>query len=69
MGSVEQEIEYWAVQKATLQIRNNSLIDDIDQIEHDQKVAKDRLKELRKNRDLNKDKMIICEKHIDLLGG
>jgi chromosome segregation ATPase len=69
MGSVEQEIEYWAVQKATLQIRNNSLIDEIDQIEHDQKVAKDRLKELRKNRDLNKDKMIICEKHIDLLGG
>ena len=69
MGSVEQEIEYWAVQKATLQIRNNSLVDEIDQIEHDQKVAKDRLKELRKNRDLNKDKMIICEKHIDLLGG
>tara|TARA_R110000823_G_C15495626_1_gene452490 strand:- start:153 stop:362 length:210 start_codon:yes stop_codon:yes gene_type:complete len=69
MGSVEQEIEYWAVQKATLQIRNNSLIDEIDQIEHDQRVAKDRLKELRKNRDLNKDKMIICEKHIDLLGG
>ena len=69
MGSVEQEIEYWAVQKATLQIRNNSLIDEIDQIEHDQKVSKDRLKELRKNRDLNKNKMIICEKHIDLLGG
>lgn len=69
MGSVEQEIEYWAVQKATLQIRNNSLIDEIDQIEHDQRVAKDRLKELRKNRDLNKDKMIICKKHIDLLGG
>jgi chromosome segregation ATPase len=69
MGSVEQEIEYWAVQKATLQIRNNSLIDEIDQIEHDQKVAKDRLKELRKNRDLNKNKMIICEKHIGLLGG
>jgi len=69
MGSVEQEIEYWAVQKATLQIRTNSLQDEIDQIEHDQRVAKDRLKELRKNRDLNKDKMIICEKHIDLLGG
>jgi len=69
MGSVEQEIEYWAVQKATLQIRNNSLIDEIDQIEHDQKVAKDRMKELRKNRDLNKNKMIICEIHIDQLGG
>ena len=69
MGSVEQEIEYWAVQKATLQIRNNSLIDEIDQIEHDQRVAKDRLKELRKNRELNKNKMIICQKHIDLLGG
>ena len=37
MGSVEQEIEYWAVQKATLKIRNNSLQDQIDQIEHDQK--------------------------------
>lgn len=69
MGSVEQEIEYWAVQKSTLQIRNNSLIEEIDQIEHDQKVAKDRLKELRKNRDLNKNKMIICEIHIDQLGG
>tara|TARA_R110001632_G_scaffold174519_1_gene294100 strand:+ start:113 stop:322 length:210 start_codon:yes stop_codon:yes gene_type:complete len=69
MGSVEQEIEYWAVQKATLQIRNNRLIDEIDQIEHDQRVAKDRLKELRKNRDLNKNKMIICENHIDQLGG
>ena len=69
MGSVEQEIEYWAVQKATLQIRNNSLIDEIDQIEHDQRVAKDRLKDLRKNRELNKNKMIICEKHIALLGG
>ena len=69
MGSVEQEIEYWAVQKATLQIRTNSLQDEIDQIEHDQKVAKDRLKELRKNRDLNKNKMVICEKHRALLGG
>ena len=69
MGSVEQEIEYWAVQKATLQIRNNSLIDEIDQIEHDQKVSKDRLKELRKGRELNKNKMIICEIHIDQLGG
>jgi len=69
MGSVEQEIEYWAVQKATLKIRNNSLQDQIDQIEHDQKVAKDRLKELRKNRELNKNKMIICEIHIDQLGG
>ena len=69
MGSVEQEIEYWSVQKATLQIRTNSLQDEIDQIEHDQRVAKDRLKELRKNRDLNKNKMIICEIHIDKLGG
>ena len=69
MGSVEQEIEYWAVQKATLQIRTNSLQDEIDQIEHDQRVAKDRLKELRKNRNLNKNKMIICEKHIGQLGG
>ena len=69
MGSVEQEIEYWAVQKATLQIRTNSLQDEIDQIEHDQRVAKDRLKELRKNRYLNKNKMIICEIHIDQLGG
>ena len=69
MGSVEQEIEYWTVQKATLKIRNNSLQDQIDQIEHDQKVAKDTLKELRKGRELNKNKMIICEIHIDQLGG
>ena len=69
MGSVEQEIAYWSRQKEVLSLRNKDLLDEIDQIEHDQRVAKDRLKELRKNRDLNKDKMIICEKHIDLLGG
>ena len=69
MGSVEQEIAYWSRQKEVLSLRNEDLLDEIDQIEHDQKVAKDRLKELRKNRDLNKNKMIICENHIDLLGG
>lgn len=69
MGSVEQEIEYWAVQKATLKSRNNCIQDQIDQIEHDQKVARDTLKDLRRGRELNKNKMIICETHIDQLGG
>lgn len=67
MGSIEQEIEYWSVQKNTLAVRNYQMQDRIDQIEHDQKVAKDLLKELVKSRGLNEKKMGICDEHISLL--
>tara|TARA_R110000796_G_scaffold85252_1_gene185099 strand:+ start:477 stop:686 length:210 start_codon:yes stop_codon:yes gene_type:complete len=69
MGNVEQEIAYWSRQKEVLSLRNEGLLYEIDQAEHDQKVAKDHLKGLRKNRNLNKNKMIICEINIDQLGG
>tara|TARA_R110000823_G_scaffold311680_1_gene437493 strand:+ start:473 stop:688 length:216 start_codon:yes stop_codon:yes gene_type:complete len=69
MGSVEEEIEYWTVQKATLQIRNNSLNDDIDKLEGYLKEYRKRLKILQKQRHLNQTQKIICENHITDLGG
>lgn len=64
MGSIEQEIEYWNVQKNTLDVRNLNLQIKIDQIKHDLKVAKDRLKELRKTKEQNKNMMIICDLNV-----
>ena len=69
MGSIEQEIEYWSVQKNTLEVRNDGVQDEIDQIRHNQKVDKDRLKDLLKKKDFNSRKIIVCEMHIVELGG
>lgn len=69
MGSVEQEIEYWTVQKATLQIRSNTINDEIDTLEQDLKECKQRLKILQKKRALNSAQRVICQNHITDLGG
>ena len=53
MGSVEQEIEYWNVQKTTLQIRSNTTNDDIDTLDQDLKERMQRLKILPKKRTWN----------------
>ena len=69
MGSIEQEIEYWTVQKATLQIRSNTINDNIDRLEQDLKECKQRLKILQKKRALNSAQRVICQNHITDLGG
>lgn len=69
MGSIEQEIEYWNVQKATLQIRSNTINDDIDKLEQDLKECKQILKILKKKRALNSLQRVICQNHITDLGG
>ena len=69
MGSIEQEIEYWNVQKTTLQIRNNTINDEIDTLEQDLKECKQRLKILQKKRTLNSAQRVICQNHITDLGG
>lgn len=69
MGSIEQEIEYWSVQKNTLEVRNEDVQDEIDQIRHNQKVDKGRLKDLLKKKDFNSRKITVCDMHIVELGG
>ena len=69
VGSIEQEIEYWSVQKNTLEVRSDGVQDEIDQIRHNQKVDKQRLKDLLKKKDFISRKVIVCEMHIVELGG
>ena len=69
MGSVEQEIEYWTVQKAVLKIRGNTLNDDIEKLEKDMKDYRQRLKILQKKRALNSAQGVMCQNHIADLGG
>ncbi len=69
MGSIEEEIKYWSVQKATLQTRSNTINDDIDKLEQDLKECKQRLKILQEKRALNSAQRVICQNHITDLGG
>ena len=68
MGSVEEEIEYWTVQRRTLENRNTILLHTIESELEMVDALKTSIKEHRKQAQKNRERILVCDEHIESLG-